>query len=54
MAPDTDAVANAYQDVLGLYDSDDGVPTYVLADPAVDDRWLSVTAAATVSLEEWR
>lgn len=52
--PDPDPMGGTYADVMGLYDSDGGVPTYVLADLTVDDRWLSVPTAATVSLEAWR
>lgn len=52
--PDPDAVEGAYRDVMGLFDSEGGVPMYVLADLSADERWLSVPAAAAVSLEEWR
>lgn len=51
---DTAASGGPYQDVIGLYDSDGGVPTYVLADPGVEERWVSVATAAAVDLEEWR
>lgn len=52
--PDPEAVDGLYSDVMGLYDSDDGVPTYVLADLTAEDRWLSVPAAAALSLDEWQ
>lgn len=52
--PDPDEMDGAYQDVMGLYDSDGGVPTYVVADLTADDRWLSVPVAAAVSVDDWR
>jgi len=51
---DPAASVGAYQDVIGLYDSDGGVPTYVLADVGAEDRWVSAATAATVDLQEWR
>lgn len=51
---DSAASGGPYQDVIGLYDSDDGVPTYVLADPGAEDRWVAAATAAAADLEEWR
>ncbi len=52
--PGPDGVGAAYSDVVELYDSVAGVPTFVLADPRADDRWLAVPAGVALSLEEWR
>ncbi|WP_254838712.1 DUF7556 family protein [Natronomonas marina] len=52
--PDPEEVGGDHGGVIGLYDSEGGVPTYVVADVASDDRWVSVPAAATLSLEEWQ
>lgn len=52
--PDPDAVDGGYRDVMGLYDSDGGVPTFVLADLTAEDRWLSVEAGTALTLAEWR
>jgi hypothetical protein len=39
---------------MGLYDSVSGVPTYVLADPTAEGRWLSVPTGDAVPLDERR
>ena len=52
--PDPETVSGSYRDVMGLYDSVSGVPTYVLADLNAEGRWLSMPTGDAVSLEEWR
>lgn len=41
-------------DVIGHYDSEDGVPTYVVAEVRADGRWVAARSEAMLSLEEWR
>jgi hypothetical protein len=52
--PDPETVSDTYRDVMGLYDSVSGVPTYVLADPTAEGRWLSVPTGDAVPLDERR
>jgi hypothetical protein len=52
--PDPDDVEGASRDVIGLFDSEEGRPTFVLADLTADERWLSVPAEVALSVEEWR
>lgn len=52
--PDPDSVSGPTRDVMGLYDSVAGEPTYVLADLTADDRWLSVPAGVALTLDDWR
>jgi hypothetical protein len=52
--PDPETVSRTHGDVMGLYDSVAGVPTFVLADLTAEDRWVSVPTGAAVSLDDWR
>ena len=52
--PDPETVDRTHRDVMGLYDSVAGVPTFVLAELNAEDRWLSVPTGGAVSLDDWR
>ena len=48
--PDPGTVDGSHADIIGLYDSEGGVPTFMIA----EKRWLSVPADASLSPEDWQ